>query len=260
MSVQRSMPTRSEIEPALCRAGIYWTLSQGFSPVPKRGGNSLGAAELCALSQAATLLDAERGGDLSAAAGRVQQARRTWEPAALAAQFARLFGHTACAAVPAYETEYQLDGPFLQPQQLADVAGFYRAFGLRSAPAVHERVDHISCQCEFMGFLGRKEAFAIEHDDAAMLAATRSAQRQFLRDHLGRFAPAFAARVQRQDPGGFFGGLAELLLAYVRAECEAFGVRCGPELLELRRGPEAEVPMACGGSCSLAAGAPGAGE
>ena len=260
MSGRRSMPTRSETERALCRGAIYQTVSVGFyRPSAKLVERFASAIELAALKMAAAQLAADGAAELTGAVDALG-ARTALELGALDAQYGRMFGHTARALVPPYETEYQLDAPFLQPQQLADIAGFYRAFGLRLGPSVRERVDHISCECEFLSFLCRKQAFALIHDDQAMLAATRSGQRQFLRDHLGRFALAFGTRVQREDCGGFYGALAGLLLSHLRSECAAAEVAVGPELLELRSAQEEPLPIACGNGCELLTAAEGEGE
>ena len=66
------------------------------------------------------------------------------------------------------------------------------AFGLMLRPDAHERIDHVSCECEFLCFLAYKEAYARTAGDTDMLAVTQRATALFLRDHLGRFAPAFS--------------------------------------------------------------------
>ena len=60
----------------------------------------------------------------------------------------------------AFETEYGAGAAFRQPQELADIAGTCLAFDLEPPEGGDERVDHAACECEFMGFLARKEAFA----------------------------------------------------------------------------------------------------
>lgn len=247
MSEPPSTPTRSELEPALCRAALYRTLSLGLGAAPKQLERFLSCFDPAAVCAAAARLDRDRADAVSPAAWHLATVYEGLEPRLLADQLGRLFGHTARGATPPYETEYQLDAPYSQPQQLADIGGFYAAFGLRLGSGVHERPDHLSCECEFLMFLCRKEAFALEHGDQTMLQVTRSAQRLFLRDHLGRFAPVFASRALRQDPEGPCGALADLLLALVRSECAAFQIQCGPSLLELRSADEESVPVACGG-------------
>jgi TorA maturation chaperone TorD len=136
---------------------------------------------------------------------------------------------------------------------MGDLAGFYRAFGLTLNPTEHERLDHVSCECEFMCFLALKEAYAIEHDDVAMLEETRKASRLFLRDHLARFGPAFARKLAHEDRGSFYGALDNLCLAFMSCECERVGVMPGPVELSLRPADDDRVPMACGSGTECAA-------
>jgi TorA maturation chaperone TorD len=173
-------------------------------------------------------------------------------PATLAAAYRRLFGHTARGEVPLHETEYGADDLFLQPQELADLAGFYAAFGLVVGPG--GRADHVSCEAEFLAFLARKEAVALERDDTAMRDDTRAAARLFLRDHPAHFLPALGARLERADPDGFYGVLGALAAATAAAECARVGVRPGPETLGLRPPVAERVPAACG---RCPAGVPG---
>ena len=169
----------------------------------------------------------------------------------LAATFWRLFGHTTRGLICACETEYGPDNSFHQPQQLADIAGYYLAFGLRPALATDARADHIACECEFMDFLSRKQAHLLDRRDAGAdvsetLEVTEMAERSFLRDHLGRFGRAYAARVAAEDGDGYFGALGRLLLALVDAECTRAGVEAGPVDLIVRPDEPDDAPMACG--------------
>jgi TorA maturation chaperone TorD len=166
----------------------------------------------------------------------------------------QLFGHTTHGEVPPYETHYGSDTLFQQPRELADIGGFLSAFALVVSPSSHERVDHVSSECELMAFLAGKEAHALDRHDESMLASTRDAEVSFLRDHLGRFAPAFGQRLFRSDPDGFYGGVGRLLRAFVEWECARLGVEAGSPGLELRRASLDEgAPMACGsqGGCAL---------
>ncbi len=162
--------------------------------------------------------------------------------------------------MPPYGAEYGSDTLFQQPQRLADLAGFYAAFGMRADPAEHERVDHVRCQLEFLAFLARKEAYEIEHHEADWRDEIRKAERLFLREHLGRFAPAFGERLRREDPDGFYGVLGGLLRGFVETECRRLGVAAGPDNLVLRPNEDDGAPMLCGGGAeSLPGAAPGAG-
>jgi DMSO reductase family type II enzyme chaperone len=245
----------SEVETALARSALYQALALGLG-VPTastilRLASPAGAA---GLRVAAALLDAD---GLLPRVDRL--AAIDVDLATVVATYGRLFGHTVRGAVPAYETEYGADDLFQQPQEMADVAGFYAAFGLVLAAEAGERPDHASCECEFLMVLARKEALALHRDDTDTLTVVRRATRLFLRDHLARFVPAFAVGLVRDDAGGFYGALGALLDAFVAWECAHLDVTPGSLSLRLRSPVEDQVPMACG-SCHLAPGAENAGD
>jgi DMSO reductase family type II enzyme chaperone len=241
--------TPDVIEP-LCRSALYEALALGFRP-PTRAT----ARRLASPGGAAGLVVAAARLDRRELPSRVRALAETdVRLATLVRAHQRLFGHTVRGEVPLYETEYGAGEPLLQPHELADVGGFYAAFGLVMPSDAHERADHVSCECEFLMFLARKEAVARERGDAVMEAETRRATRLFLRDHLARFLPALAARLERADPGGFYGALAAVAQAFVACECRFFDVPMGPVMLALRVPAEDRTPMACG-SCPL--GVPG---
>ncbi len=259
-----SLAPAAKRDVALCRSLFYEALSLGFRPpaggAPWRFGSAEAAA---ALAAAAALLDADARAVLETKVRALVSHDDLSDPAAQEAILLGLFGHTGRGTVPPYETEYGDDTLFERPQELSDLAGFLTAFGLRLGPATRERIDHISCELEFLAFLARKEAHAVETGDAEMAEETRRATRLFLRDHLGRFLPSFAHRVMRADPDGFYGRLAGLCLEFVRGECARFAVPIGPGLLRLRLPIEDQAPMACGSAgggvdgCAPGPGGPG---
>jgi TorA maturation chaperone TorD len=125
--------------------------------------------------------------------------------------------------------------PLFQPHRLSDLAAFFAAFGLELAPDAAERIDHISIELEFMSVLAAKEAHALEHgSDADALAIVREAQRKFLREHLGRWSPAFSRRLARMAEGGMLGLVAKLLGGVIQLECARLNVPPGSEDLLLR--------------------------
>jgi DMSO reductase family type II enzyme chaperone len=242
----RSEPAPSEVELALCRSGLWEALALGFLPPT---GETL--ARLVAPDGARGL--AARAATLDGAAGTALAplaAALAVEPPpsleALGRAYGRLFGHTARGEAPPYETEYGADSLWAPQREMSDLGGFYRAFGLRIAPEAHERPDHVACECEFLLVLARKEARALALGDRPMGEATARAARLFLRDHLGRWAPAFATTLVRLDPDGFYGALGRLLAAFVAAECARFGVDGGPAFLRLRSAEPDDTPAACG--------------
>lgn len=261
MSAHPGTPTRSDpagrsaphaaaalapAEAALCRSALWEALALGFRPPTAetvgRLADPAGAADLAA---AAAALDGAAGTTLAPLVLGLGLAPRP-EPAALSASYDRLFGHTARGPVPPYETEYGADSLWEPQREMSDLGAFFRAFGLVLRPDARERPDHIACQCEFLMFLARKEARALALGEAGTAESTARAARLFLRDHTGRWAPAFAARLSRADVRGFYGALGRLLDALVTAECRRVGVPAGPPLLRLRSTEPDSLPMACG--------------
>jgi len=237
------------VDAALARAVVYRVLSVGFqAPTHERLEEMRVGDRFDILARAIEVLNP--GAPLTAAVARLRavSARTAGE---LSSAYWRLFGHTTRGLVCAFETEYGPENNFQQPQQLADLAGYYLAFGLRPRPTVETRPDHIACECEFMDFLSRKQALLLNRLAGARaveetLTTTDLAVKSFLRDHLGRFGRAFAARLASEDHDGFYAGLAGLLLAFVSHECARVGVEAGPVDLAVRPEDIDETPMACG--------------
>jgi TorA maturation chaperone TorD len=145
----------------------------------------------------------------------------------------RLFGPTPRSGVTPYESEWiGAPGELSQFHRIADVSGFYRAFGLDLAATCDERHDHLSVELAFLNVLAVKEAYALARGLDDMAQTCRSATRRFLAEHLGRWAPACCARLVRADPTGFHGLAARFLAELVRLEGERVGASPGD--VELR--------------------------
>jgi len=247
----------TDIDLALCRAALYSTLAIGFqAPTAENLSRLLTEEGKSSLTITADMLYPARQPDLLSLIHDFPNADADC-PTAFSSRYRALFGHTASGAVPPYETEYGNEALFQQPQELGDLMGFYHAFGLTLKPGKQERPDHVSCECEFLMFLALKEAYALEHDDGEMLAETRKAEKLFLRDHLARVLPTFAAKLEREDSSGFYARLAQICHRFVAAECARLQIPLGAASLGLRPADDSRVPMACGSGAECA-GMPGA--
>jgi TorA maturation chaperone TorD len=247
-------PTSAEIDRALCRGALYGALAAALRP-PLGENLALVDDPDCPemLREAAAALD---GGDgsLEAAIEAWIGALRRSAPQDLEREYQRLFGHAAGGAVSPYETEYGPKEVFRQSQDLADAAGFYRAFGLALASSAHERADHAAAECEFASFLACKEAHELAIGRVESLEVVRRAAQLFLRDHLGRFGRAFASALESASRIPFYRETARCLAAWLTADCVALDVEAGPRAIALCPAEDPDVPMGCGTACETACG------
>lgn len=132
--------------------------------------------------------------------------------------YIRIFTLSDSPDCPRYETAYLAKDLFQLTAQMADIAGFYRAFGVEAKEG--NRPDDICTELEFMSFLCRKQAFAVEQLGRHAARQAARAQRLFLAEHLSRWAPAFGSRVEMHAGGhSFYGAAGHALVDWVRADC-----------------------------------------
>jgi DMSO reductase family type II enzyme chaperone len=142
-----------------------------------------------------------------------------------------------------YETEYGLDGSFRQSHELADINGFYKAFGFNVGGLVRERPDHLATELEFMHLLALKEWHAADVEQVEICV---DAQRKFLEDHLGRWIEAFAIRVTFEAKDSLYSELARFATAFVKEEGARLGAQPDPLVAERLRPTPFDTSTGCG--------------
>ncbi|MCG3175001.1 MAG: hypothetical protein GMKNLPBB_03335 [Myxococcota bacterium] len=137
-----------------------------------------------------------------------------------------VFGLVVSRQCPQYETEYcHWKDPTYRAHQMADIAGFYRAFGLESSVDRPERPDHIATELEFLAYLLEKRCVTSKPEQIAICDEARA---RFVQDHLVWWAPTFARLTEcrivelcGQDVSSdmvHLRGIGELLRAYLTTE------------------------------------------
>ena len=161
----------------------------------------------------------------------------------LQAEYRRLFSLSVAGGIPPYETEYGHKDIFLKTQKLADIAGFYAAFGLEISESSHERIDFIGAELDLMFWLKMKEETAIEKGLSTEAQICREAQAKFMRDHLGRWAPFLGEQISKTSRQAFYRSVGQWLSRFVESECQRLGVE--PDRISGWI-PEPEVELECG--------------
>jgi len=130
--------------------------------------------------------------------------------------------------------------------RLADLSGYYAAFGMERDPGA-PRPDHASVELEFYSELLLRTAYGIETGDAEQEAICSDAARNFLAQHLGGWLPLAAERLGQQAESGHLVGAAGLARTALVAEMKTFGVSPAWRPAEKPRDVAEEGPPDCAG-------------
>lgn len=213
------------VQAAIFRSAMYEALALALAyPTPTlRGRLDDAIADLLELPEVG---EAGYTGDLT----RMHDALAASDMETLAAEHNHLFEHSAVSSP--YETEYEPD-PFAKARQLADIAGFYTAFGMSVSTTRPTLQDFLGTELEFMSYLARKEAYAAVRNWKHRRQLTVDAERSFLHDHLGRWEKAVckdvtdhtAVEADTNSAAPFFGAAASLCVQFVEDELRRFSTK-----------------------------------
>ncbi len=125
-----------------------------------------------------------------------------------------------------YETEYMTEKLSRKPFELADIAGFYTAFGLSVTEGMRnkEALDHISIELEFMAILAWKELCALENGQKENVEIVKDAKLKFFQEHLAKWGFFFCRQIYDLEGNGFFIRLARLLELVLILECKRYSL------------------------------------
>lgn len=102
------------------------------------------------------------------------------------------------------ESDYEVNPLGGKGPLLADVAGFYLAFGYQDETLVGMSPDHASMEFGFMAWLAFRAAYALHVGDAEAEATCVAASESFAREHVARWTPTLFARLQERAAGTWF--------------------------------------------------------
>lgn len=128
----------------------------------------------------------------------LEQAWTALSPEALEAEHFRLFGSGAACTLDL--SHHMTPNPFQQAKRLADVAGFYKAFGVEAG----ERADSLPVLLEFSAYLEIKRAHARASGRADAEGVTRDAAVKFSREILAPGLERFSTKLERVGANDFY--------------------------------------------------------
>jgi TorA maturation chaperone TorD len=123
--------------------------------------------------------------------------------------------------VPPYETTYLKPNVVGHAGELADIAGFYRAFGFEVSK---ERPDHLLVELEFAAFLAAKEVAAVVEQNDEAVEVVRSARCSFYKSHFGCWVGAYAAKLAATEGDVPYTKLVDVLASWIALDCRHHGV------------------------------------
>lgn len=205
-------PVEGQVLPILSRGAVYQVLALGFAYPSSETLGRLKSQWSAFLNSSIAWPEGMKEPFLQAA-----QLIHTADGEGLEREHVRLFGPAGRCSL--HETTYGDAGRLLgKAASLADISGFYMAFGLHPTTGDTHPEDHICLELEFMSLLSLKEAYALAEGWHEHLEVTRDAQRKFAQDHLGTWIDALAEQLRTCDPHPFYAALAEALQRMVCAE------------------------------------------
>lgn len=139
-----------------------------------------------------------------------------------------------------YETEYMSEKVSRKPFELADISGFYKAFGFNVAQDLDnkESCDHISIELEFMAILTWKHEYAKNLNQEENLKIVHDARKAFLKDHLAKWGFFFCEQINRLTGYEFYKKLARLYKRVLILECDRYSIEVSDMNQQMIRVPE----------------------
>lgn len=191
------------------RASIYWWFATLFTKEMELGQlasyrQGEGAMLLKNLAQEPALNEAVNEIN-SGLAVSLAQAHPELE---LAADFCQLFLTDAKKGAPPYASVYRSAEQLLFQEPHEQMCELLHQAGMAIDPDFNEPADHLAIQLDYLGNLIMRDG---ENNDA---------QRAFIEEQLLSWLPSWQQAVNRVSSQGFYTGLANLLVTYIRLDLQ----------------------------------------
>lgn len=124
-----------------------------------------------------------------------------------------------------YGAEYSSENEFQRVNNIADIVGFYKAFGLE---VNKERPDLLSTEFEFMHYLIFKRIYAIEKeidDKGEKVLICYDAEKKFFSEHIYNSATKIAKTVLQKSENDFYVNIAKEMIDFLEQDKKYLGVK-----------------------------------
>lgn len=132
--------------------------------------------------------------------------------------------HTALFVIPKFTEGRPYESFYLDSERkigarvTIEVENFMKRAGVEFTDARDELADYIAIELEFMGFLCGKEEEAWKASDKELALTYLRFERDFLRDHLGKWIEQFCNDIVGEREANFFKGVAMITKDFVKIE------------------------------------------
>lgn len=128
-------------------------------------------------------------------------------------EYSRLFGSNQVCSLNI--TDYISSHELMQVRQIADISGFYKAFGLEIIES--ERHDNISVCFEFLSFLLLKEIHASSNNNDK-IDIVKDAFKKFFNEYITNFTEKFVKKLNENSNCLFYNNLSVILDKFINQE------------------------------------------
>lgn len=135
----------------------------------------------------------------------------------------RLFIGAGKVIAPPWESVFFSEARQTFQEQTLQVRNWYRRFGLEPEKIYHEPDDHIGLELTFLAHLANQAVLALESGDQKKFGELIEARKQFLSEHVLKWAFAWCELVAQNARTDFYKGIALLTrgtLAYLAENYE----------------------------------------
>jgi TorA maturation chaperone TorD len=138
----------------------------------------------------------------------------------------------ASPKAPPWESAYYNEGRLLFQEQTLQVRQWYARFGLEAERKGREPDDHVGLELSFVAHLATLALQALEAGAEGEAAKALQAQRDFLTQHLLRWAPAWVGLMKKHAGTDLYRGLAHLTLGALLTTSDTLDIHIPEEAFE----------------------------